>query len=72
MEQSSINNVQPEQKLNNEQMTIDTTSSPTIAKPIVGCSASYNTTLLRSLNKIREEQMNNPSIQGYMTTFKVS
>jgi hypothetical protein len=40
MQQSSINNVQPEQELNNEQMPIDTTSSPTNAKPIVGCSAS--------------------------------
>ena len=39
MQQSPINNVQPEQELNNEQMPIDTTSSPTIAKPIVGSSA---------------------------------
>jgi hypothetical protein len=40
MEESLINNVQPEQELNNGQMPIDTTSIPTIAKPIVGCSAS--------------------------------
>lgn len=39
MEQSPINNVQPEQQQNSEQKPIDTTVSPTIAKPIVGCSA---------------------------------
>lgn len=55
MEQSSITNVQPEQKLNEEQMPIDTTSSPTNAKPIVGCSASKSDALqqvLLCLNKL--------------------
>lgn len=38
MEQSKINNVQPEQHLSSDNQLIDTTSSPTNAKPIVGCS----------------------------------
>ncbi len=49
MEQSPINNVQPEQQLSSDLQPIDNSSSPNIAKPIVGCSASLSTEKLKKL-----------------------
>lgn len=72
MQQSQIYNVQPEQELNEGQMPIDTTSSPTSAKPNVGCSASKSEIKQRRKNiKLSQKILSNKDLEKMKYRYQV-
>lgn len=72
MQENSITNVHPEQELNEDQMPIDTTSSNTIAKPLVGCSASKSEIKQRRKNiKLSQKILSNKDLEKMKYRYQV-
>jgi len=72
MGNSQINKVELEQKLNSEQMPINTTVSPTIAKPHVGCSASLSEKVEQILTIVNGLSLNDAELVIRESSIKIN